>query len=112
MRLHFTEEQELLRQRVRKFAQETVAAAVADMEERDAFPRMLLKAMGQQGLMGLSIPKEWSGAGADVTSYIIAIEEISRVSAAAGVILSVHLSVASLPIVHHGTRGAEEPVPP
>ena len=104
MRLHFTEEQELLRQRVRKFAQETVAAAVADMEEKDAFPRMLLKAMGQQGLMGLSIPKEWGGAGADVTSYIIAIEEISRVSAAAGVILSVHLSVASLPIVHHGTR--------
>ncbi len=104
MRLHFTEEQELLRQKVRNFAQETVAAAVADMEEKDAFPRMLLKAMGQQGLMGLSIPKEWGGAGADVTSYIIAIEEISRVSAAAGVILSVHLSVASLPIVHHGTR--------
>ncbi|MFC5649310.1 acyl-CoA dehydrogenase family protein [Paenibacillus solisilvae] len=104
MRLQFTEEQELLRRRVREFAAGSVASAVADMEEKDAFPRELLKAMGQEGLMGLSIPKEYRGAGADIASYIIAIEEIAKVSAAVGVILSVHLSVASLPIVHHGTK--------
>ncbi|BBH22233.1 acyl-CoA dehydrogenase [Paenibacillus baekrokdamisoli] len=100
----FTEEQEKLRRKVRDFAENWVADAVTAMEEKDAFPRALVKEMGRQGLMGLSIPKEWGGLGADITSYMIAVEEISKVSAAVGVILSVHTSVATLPIVHQGTK--------
>jgi alkylation response protein AidB-like acyl-CoA dehydrogenase len=59
--------------------------------------------MGEYGMMGIPIPEEWGGAGADFISYIIAIHEISKVSATVGVILSVHTSVGTNPILYFGT---------
>ncbi|NBD23982.1 acyl-CoA dehydrogenase family protein [Paenibacillus glycinis] len=104
MRLRFTAEQEALRLRVRAFAEAEVAPAALAMEESDAFPRALVNAMGREGLLGLPVSPEWGGGGCDMVSYMLAIEEISRVSAAAGVILAVHTSVGTLPIVYHGTE--------
>ncbi|QHW31308.1 acyl-CoA dehydrogenase [Paenibacillus rhizovicinus] len=104
MKFRFTEEQEALRERVRGFAETEVAQAVKAMEETDAFPRELVAKMGRQGLLGLPISTAWGGSGCDMVSYMLAIEEISRVSAAAGVILAVHTSVGTLPIVYHGTE--------
>lgn len=73
------------------------------MEEGE-FPREILRKMADLGLMGMTIPEEYGGSGMDFTSYIIAINELSRVSATVGVILSVHTSVGTNPILYFGTE--------
>jgi alkylation response protein AidB-like acyl-CoA dehydrogenase len=103
MNLHFTEEQEMMRKMVKEFAQSEIAPFVERMEQGE-FPREILKKMAELGLMGITIPEEYGGAGMDFTSYIIAIHEISKVSATVGVILSVHTSVGTNPILYFGTE--------
>lgn len=103
MNLNFTEEQEMMRHMVRDFAQKEVAAAVERMEKEDRFPRELMKKMGQLGLMGIPVPEKYGGSGMDFTSYIIAIHELSKISAATGAILSVHTSVGTNPILYFGS---------
>lgn len=103
MTLNFTDEQIMLRDVVRKFAEEDVFAAVEDMEANNQFPHDVINKMGAMGLMGIPIVPELSGGGMDFTSYVIAIHEISKVSAALGAILSVHTSVGTKPIVDFGT---------
>ncbi|WP_183561342.1 acyl-CoA dehydrogenase family protein [Paenibacillus endophyticus] len=102
MELRFTREQVDLQDAVRQFAEQEIAPVVHEMEETDQFPSSLLANMAQEGLMGIPIPKKWKGAGLDFISYIIAIHEISKVSAAVGVILSVHTSVGTMPILKYG----------
>ncbi|MBB5324031.1 hypothetical protein HNQ34_001123 [Anoxybacillus tepidamans] len=103
MNLRFTEEQEMMRNMVKEFAQSEIAPFVERMEQGE-FPRPILKKMAELGLMGITIPEEYGGAGMDFTSYIIAIHEISKVSATVGVILSVHTSVGTNPILYFGTE--------
>lgn len=103
MNLRFTEEQEMMRNMVREFAASEIAPFVERMEKGE-FPRPILKKMAELGLMGITIPEEYGGAGMDFTSYIIAIHEISKVSATVGVILSVHTSVGTNPILYFGTE--------
>lgn len=102
MELRFTEEQLMMRNMVRDFANEKIAPFVEEME-KGAFPREILNEMGALGLMGITVPEEYGGAGMDFTSYIIAINELSRISAVVGVILSVHTSVGTNPILYFGT---------
>ncbi|WP_126428942.1 acyl-CoA dehydrogenase [Brevibacillus marinus] len=104
MDLRFTEEQELLRRMVRDFAQREIAPFVAVMEETEQFPRAIVRKMGEMGLLGIPISEEWGGIGADFVSYILTIHEISKVSAALGVILSVHTSVGTNPILYFGSE--------
>ncbi|MBO8165347.1 MAG: acyl-CoA dehydrogenase [Brevibacillus sp.] len=104
MDLRFTEEQEMMRKMVRDFAQKEIAPFVPVMEEQDRFPREIVSKMGEMGLLGIPIAEEWGGAGADFISYILTINEISRVSATVGVILSVHTSVGTNPILYFGTE--------
>ncbi|MCM3664597.1 acyl-CoA dehydrogenase [Mesobacillus subterraneus] len=103
MNLRFTEEQEMMRKMVRDFAQSEIAPFVEKMEEGE-FPRGILKKMGELGLMGIPVPEEYGGSEMDFISYIIAIHEISKVSATVGVILSVHTSVGTNPILYFGTE--------
>jgi acyl-CoA dehydrogenase len=103
MNLHFTEEQEMMRNMVREFAQTEIAPFVERMEQGE-FPRPILNKMAELGLMGITVPEEYGGAGMDFVSYIIAIHEISKVSATVGVILSVHTSVGTNPILYFGTE--------
>lgn len=103
MELHFTEEQEMMRKMVRDFAQTEIAPFIEKMEQGE-FPRQILTKMGELGLMGIPIPAKYGGAEMDFTSYIIAINELSRVSATMGVILSVHTSVGTNPILYFGTE--------
>ncbi|RJR08824.1 acyl-CoA dehydrogenase [Candidatus Parcubacteria bacterium] len=103
MNLRFTEEQEMVRKMVRDFAETEIAPFVEKMEDGE-FPREILKKMAELGLMGMTIPEEYGGAGMDFPSYIIAINELSRVSATVGVILSVHTSVGTNPILYFGTE--------
>jgi alkylation response protein AidB-like acyl-CoA dehydrogenase len=104
MNLCFTEEQGMMRKMVRDFAESEIRPIVEKMDETDEFPRDVIKKMGELGLMGIPIPEEYGGSGMDFTSYIIAIHELSRVSATVGVILSVHTSVGTNPILYFGTQ--------
>lgn len=103
MELRFTEEQNMMRNMVREFAKEKIAPFVENMEAGE-FPRDILKEMGELGLMGITIPEQYGGAEMDFMSYIIAIHELSKVSATVGVILSVHTSVGTNPILYFGTE--------
>ncbi|GAA0462674.1 acyl-CoA dehydrogenase [Alkalibacillus silvisoli] len=104
MNLQFTEEQEMMRKMVRDFAQNEVAPEVERMEKEDRFPEELIKKMSELGLLGIPVDEKLGGAGMDYTSYIIAIHELSKVSATLGVILSVHTSVGTFPILKFGTE--------
>lgn len=101
MDLQFTDEQMMIRQVVRDFANEKIAPWVGRMEAGE-FPRELLIQMGELGLMGMTAPEELGGSAMDFTSYILAIQELSKVSAVMGVILSVHTSVGTNPIIYFG----------
>ncbi|MGG2084438.1 acyl-CoA dehydrogenase [Lysinibacillus pakistanensis] len=103
MHLQFTDEQVMMRDMVRDFAQEKIEPWIARMEAGE-FPRELLAQMGELGLMGITTPEELGGAAMDFTSYIIAINELSKVSAVMGVILSVHTSVGTNPIIYFGNE--------
>ncbi|MFY0761333.1 acyl-CoA dehydrogenase [Metabacillus dongyingensis] len=103
MNIRFTEEQEMMRKMVRDFAQTEIEPFVEKMEQGE-FPKEILRKMGSLGLMGIPIPEEYGGAGMDFTSYIIAIHELSKVSATVGVILSVHTSVGTNPILYFGSE--------
>ncbi|MDN3018115.1 acyl-CoA dehydrogenase [Paenibacillus sp. BSR1-1] len=103
MNLTFTEEQEMMRKMVRDFAENEIAPFIEKMEKGE-FPREVLRKMGELGLMGIPVPEKYGGAEMDFTSYIIAINELSKVSATIGVILSVHTSVGTNPILYFGTE--------
>lgn len=108
MNLRFTEEQEMMRRMVRDFAQKEIAPLVPEMEEKEHFPREIIRKMAQQGMMGIPIPEQWGGAEADFISYIIAIHEISKISPVVGVILSVHTSLGTNPILYFGTEDQKQ----
>ncbi|MFJ7752770.1 acyl-CoA dehydrogenase [Peribacillus muralis] len=103
MDFKFTEEQEMMRKMVSDFAKNEIAPHIEAME-KGMFPKAILQKMGELGLMGIPIPEQYGGAGMDFMSYIIAINEISKVSPTLGVILSVHTSVGTNPIVYFGTE--------
>ncbi|WP_369901697.1 acyl-CoA dehydrogenase [Bacillus manliponensis] len=103
MNFQLTEEQQMMRKMVRDFAQKEIAPFVPMMEQ-GVFPSEVLEKMGVLGLMGIPIPAKYGGAEMDFISYILAINEISKVSATIGVILAVHTSVGTNPIVYFGTE--------
>ncbi|RST77714.1 acyl-CoA dehydrogenase [Siminovitchia acidinfaciens] len=102
MNLQFTEEQMMMRKMVRDFAESDIKPNIEKMSAGE-FPREIINKMGELGLMGITTPEEYGGAGMDFTAYIIAIHELSKVSATVGVILSVHTSVGTNPILQFGT---------
>ncbi|MED3881368.1 acyl-CoA dehydrogenase [Priestia megaterium] len=105
--IFFTSEQHMIKKMVADFSEKEVAATVPNMEKGE-FPRGLLKRMADLGLMGIPVPQIYGGGGLDFVSYMIAIHEISKVSPALGVILSVHTSVGTNPIVVFGTEDQKQ----
>ncbi|RNF40041.1 acyl-CoA dehydrogenase [Planococcus salinus] len=103
MDLRFTEEQTMMRNMVRDFAKEEITPFIERMEEGE-FPREILDKMAGLGLMGITAPEKYGGSGMDFTSYISAIHELSKASGVIGVILSVHTSVGTNPILNFGTE--------
>ncbi len=98
MRVELSEEQILLRDTVRQFAQDVVAPRAREIDESGEFPREFFDQAGELGLAGVAVPEEHGGAGMDTVSYCIVIEEISRVCATSGVILSVNNSLVCDPL--------------
>lgn len=103
MDFHFSTEQEAFRSQVQQVARQTVTKELNSIDA-DVFPERSIQTMAEQGLLGIPIPSAYQGLGKDYISYIIAIHELSKVSAAVGVILSVHTSVATNPILQFGTE--------
>ncbi len=105
MNFELTEEQNLIREMVRSFAETEVAPSAAERDEAEHFDRPLMFGrLAELGLTGIVFPEEYGGGGADYLSYAIAVEELSRVCASTGVTLSAHLSLGSNPIYLFGTE--------
>lgn len=104
MPFQLTEEQQMLRDMVVKLCQNEIAPRAIEIDKSHEFPWENIKKMGELGLMGVPIPEEYGGADCDFLSYIITIEEISRACASTGVILAVHTSVGTFPILYFGTE--------
>lgn len=99
-----TEAHEALRAKVREFAETEVKPLTFLLDKENEFPAEAIEKFAKMGMMGLPYPKEYGGAGADVLSYAIAVEELSRVDGGTGVILSAHVSLGSYPISAFGTE--------
>lgn len=104
MNFTLTDEQLALRKVVRDFAGREVAPSAAERDELEVFDRSIFSKMARIGLTGIPWPEEYGGAGLDFMSYVIAVEELSRVCASTGVTLSAHVSLASWPIYKFGTE--------
>lgn len=99
-----TEAHEALRAQVREFAETEVKPIAFMLDQNSEFPTEAIEKFGKMGLMGIPYPKEYGGAGLDVLSYAIAVEELSRVDGGTGVILSAHVSLGTYPIAAFGTE--------
>jgi butyryl-CoA dehydrogenase len=109
MNFELTEEQKLIREMVRDFAETELAPSAAERDEQERFDRTLMfDRLGELGLAGVVFPECYGGAGADYVSYAIAIEELSRVCASTGVTLSAHLSLGANPIFLFGDEGQKQ----
>ncbi len=99
-----TDEQLMIQSMVREFARKEVAATAAERDKTKAFPSENLRKMGELGLMGMMVPPEYGGEGADTVSYVLALSEIAAACAATAVVMSVHNSIVCESIVRWGTE--------
>ncbi|MBM7645393.1 alkylation response protein AidB-like acyl-CoA dehydrogenase [Scopulibacillus daqui] len=104
MNFQLTEEHEMLRKMVRDFAKKEVEPTAAERDEEERFDRSIFNKMAELGLTGIPWPEAYGGIGSDYLSYVIAVEELSRVCASTGVTLSAHTSLASWPLYKFGTE--------
>jgi alkylation response protein AidB-like acyl-CoA dehydrogenase len=108
MDFQLTETQLLIQETARKFADERLAPGAIERDEKEIFPRDEVKEMAELGFMGMMVPEEWGGAGLDTISYVLAVEEISRVDASCGVIMSVNNSLVCWGIQTYGSDDQKE----
>lgn len=104
MDFEFDKTHKLFQQMIRAFAENEVKPIAAEVDEQERFPEETVAKMAKLGIMGIPIPKEYGGAGGDHLMYITAVEELSRVCATTGVILSSHTSLCCAPILENGTE--------
>lgn len=108
----FSEEQELLREEVRRFAEERIRPGVAERDKKHEFPHEIVRQMGELGLLGMLVDEAYDGAGYDVLTYALAIEEIAAVCPATAVTMSVTNSVCCWPIARFGSEELKRQVLP
>lgn len=99
-----TEQHEDLRMKIRAFAEEEIKPITFILDQENKFPREAIEKLGKMGMMGIPYSTEYGGAGLDVISYAIAVEELSRIDGGTGVILSAHTSLGAYPIDAYGTE--------
>ena len=104
MNFELNEEQRMIRDTVRRFAQEKVAPIAHETDETGVFPAENFKEMGKLGLLGLPVPEEYGGVGADTISYSIAVEELSAACGSTGLAYAAHTSLACMPMLWFGNE--------
>jgi butyryl-CoA dehydrogenase len=114
MSLHeLSDEQREIRDLARRFGDDEIAPQASRWDREHTFPREVFAQLGELGLMGVCVPEEHGGAGADFLSYVLVLEELSRADAGVGVTVAVHTSAGTLPLLAHGTpEQVERLVPP
>ncbi|MGA2623614.1 MAG: acyl-CoA dehydrogenase [Bacteroidota bacterium] len=104
MTFDLTETQLMIRETARKFAEDELATFAAERDEKEEFPYDAVKKLGELGFMGMMVPEKYGGSGLDTVSYVVAMEEISKVDASCGVIMSVNNSLVCYGINEWGTE--------
>lgn len=99
-----SKEHQMLRKMYRDFAETEVKPLAEEVDEKEMFPLENIKKLGKLGMMGIYFPKQYGGAGADVLAYAMCVEELSKVCATTGVIVSAHTSLCCAPIFENGTE--------
>src|SRR5215211_6517257 len=108
-----SDEQREIQALARDFAETEIHPQAAAWDREHRFPREVFVKLAELGLMGVCVPEEYGGAGADFLSYVLVLEELSRADAGVGVTVAVHTSAGTLPILAHGTpEQVERFVPP
>jgi butyryl-CoA dehydrogenase len=103
MRFDLTDDQREIQSLAREFAQAEIEPKASEWDRAHGFPRELFGKLAELGFMGVCIPEEYGGAGADFLSYVLVLEELSRADAGVGVTVAVHTSAVTLPILGFGT---------
>ena len=106
--MHLSEEQRLIRDTARQFAQEQLAPHAGERDRTASFPAEAVKAMGELGFMGMLVPTDHDGAGADHVAYALALMEVAEGDGSCSTIMSVHNSVACMPLLKYGTAEQKE----
>ncbi|HYN38473.1 MAG TPA: acyl-CoA dehydrogenase family protein, partial [Rhodospirillales bacterium] len=106
--MQLSDEQTMIRDMARAFAAEQLAPFAAEWDRTHTFPRDAIRQMGELGLLGMLVPEEWGGAGADHVAYALAIEEVAAGDGACSTIMSVHNSVACMPILRFGSEAQKQ----
>src|SRR5689334_12121073 len=104
MNFDLEHEHELVRSTVREFAEQRVAPVAEELDRESRFPYDLVGELAELGLMGMTIPEEYGGAGADTVSYAIAVEELTRVDSSVAITVAAHHSLGTLPIYYFGNE--------
>ena len=104
MNFELTEEQKMARDMAREFAEKEIKPVARELDREAKFPAEIVKKMAELGMFGVYVPEEYGGAGMDVVSYALMVEEISRACAGTGVIMSAHTSLVVDPIMKYGTE--------
>ena len=102
--IRFTEEHEMVRKMVRDFARNEMAPIAIEIDENERFAEETFKKMAELNLLGMPIAEEYGGAGFDLISYAITLEELARVCASTALSFSAHISLSSTPIEMFGTE--------
>ncbi len=108
MNFELTEEQLMIQQTAREFAQEKIAPSAVERDLKEEFPHDIIKELGELGFMGMMVSPDWGGAGLDTVSYALAIAEISKVDASVGVIMSVNNSLVCWGLEQYGSDFLKE----
>ncbi len=108
MDFNLTDEQRMIQELARDFATEVLAPAAPIVDQTEVYPLENCRRMGELGLMGIDVPEEFGGTGADTVSYVVALEEVSKACAATGTIMSVNNSLVCHGLVKHGTPEQRE----
>jgi short/branched chain acyl-CoA dehydrogenase len=103
-----SEEHQLLRRTVRDFAESRVAPVAAELDRESRFPYELVAEMAELGLMGIPIPEQYGGAGADTVSYAIAVEELTRIDSSVAITMAAHTSLGTMPIYLFGNDAQKD----
>ena len=108
MDFFLTDDQRLIRDTVRQFMEAEMRPHIRQWEREEKFPAAQIRQLGEMGCCGMLVPEEWGGAGADIISYVLMLEEVARVCASTAVALSVTNSVVGPPLCKHGTEGQKK----
>ncbi len=108
MNLNLSEEQQMIRDAARNFAQKEIAPIAAEFDESGEFPMTTIKKMGQMGLMGIEVPEEYGGAGLDTIAYVVAMEEIAKADVSHSTIMSVNNSLYCHGLMMFGTEAQKQ----